>query len=1122
MRLPSLCVVLFLSLEAGGFAQFSGPLTISNAPPGGTVGTSYTFQFRATGGSGNYNWQWFPADAPGGSLPPGLSLGPLGLISGTPSQPGNFLVQVNVVDNTNSNLQAVQNFSIGIAACLPKFVTTSPLTDGEINVPYRQVFTASGCSAPYTFTAEAASPFNPSGLPSGLALSASGVLSGTPDTVGTNAFDVTVTEGQGGSTTSAFSLTINPPPDISTPSPLPNGVEGVAYSFTFVVTGGVPPYSFGVSNLPAGFALSKAGVLNVAAPKAGTFSLDVSVTDSLRVSSQPKTFKVTFVSSAPLLQVSPSSLDFSATAGGDSPPSQALSLVPAAGANSPNFRALVDGGQASVPVPFSITVQPASGTAPAQLVVSADQGNMTAGKSTARIRIIDTNSQETDIPVSLTVVSSPVQLQAVPVMLRFVAQSPGTFQQDLVFTNGGSGSAGSNGFQQNSAGATPAAASLGFSVTVLGGSYWISVTPSSGQTAKNSPVYIAVRVNTQGLQPGNHSDTLRISSSGDHVDVPISVFVSSPGPVLGTSVTGLRFRAQQGGGYSNAQTVKILNLGDPSTTVHWTASIARGEDFLSLDATSGTATGSTPGSLTLTLKSGATQSSPGGHYSLVKISDANAQNSPVYIVAVLDLAPSGSPALPDLSPAGLFFTAVAGGVQTSAQLVIVNTSSPTAAAFQVAASTDDGAKWLIVSPASGQASGQTPGSFSAVVDPSKMTTGIHTAQASVSMSGVVRTVNVTAVVLSGGSTVVSGTASRAAAEAIPRAAGCAPSKLALTETGLVNNFAVPAKWPATLIVQLNDDCGAAVAGGSVVASFSNGDAPLTLRGDGQGATYSATWQPTAATSEMVVTLNATAATLQPASTTLIGGVSQNQNLVPSLAPSGTLNNLNPVVGQPVAPGTIVQVFGSSLAISSVEPGVIPVPTQFNGTFALVGPYQVPLYFLSDGQLNVQIPDELVATQQYPILVSVNNALSLPDTLDLAPVTPGVLSNLDGPEPPSVQNGAHLKGQHNADFSLVTSANPAKPGEFVIMYVVGMGATDPSVPSGKPAPGVEPLARVTVQPTVTVDNQQAHIAFAGLTPGLVGLYQVTFQVPASARSGDLDVVLTQNGRSANTVKLPVSQ
>jgi uncharacterized protein (TIGR03437 family) len=832
------------------------------------------------------------------------------------------------------------------------------------------------------------------------------------------------------------------------------------------------------------------------------------VRDSFNVSSPTQTFEVTFANVAPSLQVTPTSLDFTASQAGDTPPSQALSIAPTSSATSFGYRVLMDGGQTGVPVPFSLTATPTTGTAPAQVVVRVDQGNLPPGKSTARLRIGDANSIEMIVPVTLTVNSTPPELHIVPDAVRFATQSPGILEADLVITNGTGSGSSSSGLQAR---ATP----LGFSITVLGASPWISVTPASGQTVQNTPVFIRIRANTNGLTAGSHSDTIRIASSGKSYDVPVSVFISKSGPVLGVSQTGLRFQAQQGGGYTNSQVVKILNLGSSSSTINWTASIAGGEDIIALASTSGSATAFTPGSLSVSLKPGATQLSPGGHYALIKISDSNAQNSPVYVSAVLDLGAAGSAALPDLSPAGLFFTAVAGGAQTPVQFVIVNTSSTASVPFQVSSSTSDGGKWLIASPTSGTASGQLTGNFSVAVDPSGLAAGIYTGKASVSMSGAVRTVNVTAVVVPAGAT--PGSSALA-----PHATGCSPAKLAITETGLVNNFAVPAKWPATLIVQLNDDCGSPIASGSVVASFSNGDAPLTLHNDGQGAVYSATWQPGQKSAQMTVNIDATASPLQAATAQLIGGVVQNDALVPSLAHGGTLNNLNPVVGQPVAPGTIAQVYGSSLAISTVEPGVLPIPTIFNGTYALIGPYQAPLYFLSNGQLNVQIPSELDTSQQYPILVSVNNALSLPDTVDFAPATPGVLSNLDGPEPPSVQNGAHIKAQHNADFSLVTSANPAKPNEYIIMYVVGMGATNPKVASGQAAPDVEPLARVTVQPTVTVDNQQANIAYAGLTPRSVGLYQVVFQVPSNARSGDLDVVLKQGDRVANTVKLPVSQ
>jgi uncharacterized protein (TIGR03437 family) len=174
----------------------------------------------------------------------------------------------------------------------------------------------------------------------------------------------------------------------------------------------------------------------------------------------------------------------------------------------------------------------------------------------------------------------------------------------------------------------------------------------------------------------------------------------------------------------------------------------------------------------------------------------------------------------------------------------------------------------------------------------------------------------------------------------------------------------------------------------------------------------------------------------------------------------------------------------------------------------VGGLSAPLIYLSDGQLDVQIPSELVPTQQYAILVSSNGALTLPDQIDVVPAVPGVANFGDG----------RIIAQHGVDYVLVDASHPAKPGEFLIIYLVGMGATNPRVASGDPSPA----ANVTVQPKVTVDGQMAAVAYAGLSPGAAGLYQINFQVPANARSGDLPVIVTQNGVAANTNTLPVSQ
>jgi len=866
----------------------------------------------------------------------------------------------------------------------------------------------------------------------------------------------------------------------------------VPYSLQIAVNGGVPPLQFSLSGvIPPGLIFFGNGLLKGTPTTTGVFSFSISATDNLGISTGPTQFQLTISSATPLIQASPTSLTFSAVMGGDSPPWQAISITPATSSGTiAVFSVVVDGGQGNPTAPSWLTVQPASGTAPAQLVVSVDQGTMQAGSSVARIRVLDINGLPTDVSVTLNVAAAPAKITVAPALLHFAvrSQAPGILQQNIGIT-----SSGGNG-------------SLAFSASVLGGSSWISLpSPSSGQTTRNAPFLLPVQVNTQGLQVGSYHDVVRVTSSAGNTDVQIALLVEASGSILGVNVVGLRFPARQGAGPANSRAIEVLDLGDPGSTANWTADLLSGSDWLSLSPAGGAATPASPGLLTLAPNQASGQLPAGSRYALVRISDSHSLDSPQYVVAVLDIQSSTSPPLPDPFPAGLFFTALAGGAATAGQVVTIATSSATPVPFEVSASTTDGGTWLELSTSFSNSTTLSPGTVIVSVNPSVLTAGIYTGAVSVSMSGVVRTVNVTAVVQPS-----SGSGSAIHADAVT-AAACTASKLAITETGLVNNFSVPAGWPATLIAQLNDDCGASVTNGSVIASFSNGDAPLTLRGDALG-NYSATWQPGVVSQQMVVTLNAAAGTLQAATAKLIGGITANSAAAPTLSQGGTVNAFYRVLAGALAPGTDSEVYGTGLAAAASSTGLPPYPTSFQGTFILTGGLSAPLIFVSGLQVNVEIPAELTPNQQYAIVGSVNGALTLPDTIDVSSTAPGVLTFPDG---------VHVHAQH-LDGSDVNSASPAKPSEYVVIYLLGMGATNPSVPSGAPAPSAEPLARVTVEPTVTLNGVTCTLLYAGLAPNFVGLYQIDLQVPANASSGDLNLVVTQGSVTANATKLTVSQ
>ena len=133
---------------------------------------------------------------------------------------------------------------------------------------------------------------------------------------------------------------------------------------------------------------------------------------------------------------------------------------------------------------------------------------------------------------------------------------------------------------------------------------------------------------------------------------------------------------------------------------------------------------------------------------------------------------------------------------------------------------------------------------------------------------------------------------------------------------------------------------------------------------------------------------------------------------------------------------------------------------------------------------------------------------------IAAVSPGIFTlNQQG-----TGAGAIL---HADDFQPVSDSDPAQPGEFLAVFCTGLGPVQPEVPSGDVAPTAEPLARTVSLPMVNIAGIVADVAFSGLAPGLVGLYQVNVQVPAGVPSGNaVEVVLTSGGIPSNTVTIAV--
>ncbi len=186
---------------------------------------------------------------------------------------------------------------------LPAVSTTSvpPATAGT---SYSAVLVASGGTSPYKWTITSGT------LPLGLALSSSGVISGTPTGAGSAAVTFQVADATGVTASQAITITVGPPPALTIATALlPGATVGTSYSLSLLATGGVPSYTWTITagSLPAGLTLSSAGLISGTPTGAGTSNFTVKVTDSQTPTPATKTANLSItVTVAPLTVTTPS------------------------------------------------------------------------------------------------------------------------------------------------------------------------------------------------------------------------------------------------------------------------------------------------------------------------------------------------------------------------------------------------------------------------------------------------------------------------------------------------------------------------------------------------------------------------------------------------------------------------------------------------------------------------------------------------------------------------------------------------------------------------------------------------------------------------------------------------
>lgn len=206
----------------------------------------------------------------------------------------------------------------------------------------------------------------------------------------------------------------------------------------------------------------------------------------------------------------------------------------------------------------------------------------------------------------------------------------------------------------------------------------------------------------------------------------------------------------------------------------------------------------------------------------------------------------------------------------------------------------------------------------------------------------------------------------------------------------------------------------------------------------------------------------------------------------------------------IAPGALVSIFGTGLAPTTAGAAALPLPTILAGTQVTINGIAAPLIYVSPTQINAQAPFELTTGSALNVVVKL---AGLPDSaaepVRVDAASPGIFA--------VTQSGAGSGAILHANFSLVNSGSPARPGETVLIYCTGLGATTPAVKTGAAGNGESTVNL----PTASIGGQNARVDFSGAAPGFAGLYQINAVVPTFTAAGDYEVIITIAGRQSRS-------
>jgi uncharacterized protein (TIGR03437 family) len=209
---------------------------------------------------------------------------------------------------------------------------------------------------------------------------------------------------------------------------------------------------------------------------------------------------------------------------------------------------------------------------------------------------------------------------------------------------------------------------------------------------------------------------------------------------------------------------------------------------------------------------------------------------------------------------------------------------------------------------------------------------------------------------------------------------------------------------------------------------------------------------------------------------------------------------------------IMSVFGATLspAGTAQSAGNVPLPVTMAGVAATVNGIAAPLYYVSPGQLNIQIPWQTAVNTKATLVINNNGQQAISAPFSVVASSPGIFADRTNPNMPMIIPNV-----------AVTT------GQTTTLYMAGAGAVTPAIATGSAPSSNTPLSALPAPQgiTVTVNGVPAsttcsNYCFVGIPPSLVGVTQINFQVP-NVPAGRWPVVVSVNGVASTPAYLNVT-